>query len=464
MTVMPNAEPENVPTYTYVATIPTFNDFLTRAKKFHKNWGLNPIDVSSLEDVLAHLAKKTKKGFRIRIVTHADDFIFLPLFKGGQKDQEITADLLNAFAKSDVSGLTLLFGNIVDLSIQLNGDTLLEIILADLRANAQNVLVPFGLKDAPSLPRGAVLELFQRGVEQVALQKAKPKTANIRAMQKALGIMLAAKIDGLRGRVSAEAHVTSTQVQRLEDAIIVVARNLTITFNTPSDTIYFLNLKAAVNAITSRKFRDILDKARKRPSSIDIRGCRAGADLDYLKAIANFFGSTPTKPITVTGPDFYQSFPTPASRKFNSGEAPTLVSSKPKLESELDHWAQVTGQATTISPAYKKLISYCDGFVLPVPEVNAQGNLNGVISMLVLGSAGPGSSGFFAITHWLDSQWLSPPGPVEAKKNTLRDAWANENKVPLMIGLSKNLHDPTAGQETFLVPDPRYMTHIKSTT
>jgi hypothetical protein len=80
--------------------------------------------------------------------------------------------------------------------------------------------------------------------------------------------------------------------------------------------------------------------------------------------------------------------------------------------------------------------------------------------MLVLGSASPGSSGFIAITDWLDSQWLNPPpGLVEAK----RDAWANENRVPLMGALSKHLHDPTAGQETFLVPDPRYMQHIKST-
>jgi hypothetical protein len=83
--------------------------------------------------------------------------------------------------------------------------------------------------------------------------------------------------------------------------------------------------------------------------------------------------------------------------------------------------------------------------------------------MLVLGPASQGSSGFFAITDWLDSQWLNPPTPVEAKKTTLRKAWANQNKVPLTAGLSKNLHNLTPGQETFLVPDPRYMQHIKST-
>src|SRR5262249_54963800 len=158
-----------------------------------------------------------------------------------------------------------------------------------------------------------VLELFQRGVEQVALQKAR-SNSNITTMRKALAIMLdGARTDGLHRRVRDEANVSLAQVKRLEDAIIAVARNLTITFNTPSDANYFLNQKAEVKAITGTPpFRNILTQARARfsgTSVIDIRGCRAGASLDYLKAIANFFGSNSTKP-KVTGPDFYQSFPT----------------------------------------------------------------------------------------------------------------------------------------------------------
>jgi hypothetical protein len=376
MTVMPNTMPEGTPIHTYVATIPTFgNNFLTTAKNFHKSWGLDTISVSSLEAIISHLAKQTLTKSRIRIVTHAnEDSLFLPFFKGGQKDQEITADLLNAFAKSDVKGLTLLFGNVVDLSVQLGGNTLLEIILADLRADAQTqtLLVPFGLKDPPSVPHGAVLELFQRSVEQVAVPKINTSSANKLAMQTALGIMLdAARIDGLRGRVGAEAGVTPGEVTGLEAAIIAVANNLLITPNNPGDANYFLNLKVAVKAIDRAvdKFRSILTEARNRftnNSIIDIRGCRAGANMDYLKAIANFFGSNSTKP-KVTGPDFFQSFPKPASKKFfNSVEAATLISSKPELEGELDHWAQVTGQASTITPAAMKLISYCDRFVLPV--------------------------------------------------------------------------------------------------
>jgi hypothetical protein len=469
MAVMPNTMPEGMPIVTYVATVPDFNDFLARAKKFHQIWGLKPITVSSLEGVVSHLAKQTGKKSRIRIVTHAfQDLIFLSLFRGGQKDQQITADLLNAFAKSDVRGLTLLFGNIVDLSAPLGGTTVLETILSDLRANAQNVLQPFGLLS--SSPSGAVLELFQRSVEQVALQKAKPKTSKVRTMQSALDIMLDEnRTDGLRRRVRDEATVTLTQVKRLEGAIIDIARNFTITLNTPSDPNYFLNLKTAVKAITRTpkkdSFRNILTQARKRfaaNSIIDIRGCRAGANLNYLKAIANFFGSNSTKP-KVTGPDFFQSFPTPGSTKFNSEDASTLVSSKPELKGELDQWAQVTNYANTISPPSLKLNSYCDRFVLPVPEVDSLGRLDGTISMLVLGAATSGSSGFSAITHWLDSQWLNPSPALEAAKNSLIMKWSSQNRVPQIAALSKFLHDPTVGQETFVVPDPRYMQHIKST-
>jgi hypothetical protein len=210
-------------------------------------------------------------------------------------------------------GLSLLFGNIVNLSDSLGGGpTVLETILSDLRANAPHVLEPFGLEDASSSPAGAVLELFQRSVEEVALQKAKPKTSKIRTMRSALGIMLdIGRTDGLRRRVRIEAAVTPNQVNRLENAIIGIALNFAITLNSPSDLEYFLNLSSAITAITrtpkKARFRNILKLARKRfdgNSIIDIRGCRAGATPDYLKAIANFFGANSTKP-KVTGPRLF---------------------------------------------------------------------------------------------------------------------------------------------------------------
>jgi hypothetical protein len=472
MTVMPNTMPEGVPQHTYVATGPNPTNFLAGARSFHQIWGLKPINVSSLEDVISDLAKRKGKKARVRIVTHANfQRIFLSLFRGGREDQEITAELLNAFAKSDVMGLTLLFKNIVDLNRPLGGTTVLETILTDLRANAPNVLIPFGLAVSGS-PGGALLELFQRSVEQLALQMSNPNSSAIRTMRTALDIMLdAGRPDGLRRRVRNEIAVTANQVRRLGEAIRALNLSITPIDPTTLDPFYIVDLEAAVAAVTRQPkkdgFRNNLTQARKRfadSSVIDIRGCQAGASLDYLKAVANFFGSNSTKP-KVTGPDFFQSFPTPSSEKFlTRDEAATLISLQPALLSELDHWALVTGHAIGASPPPVKLLGYCDRFVLAVPEIDPLTGLHeGTIVAFILGRPDPGSSGFLAITHWLDSQWLNHSNALEQRKRSLRTKWSSQDQAPPISALSKFISDTTTGQEIFVVPDPRYMTHIKST-
>src|SRR5262245_30118108 len=248
---------------------------------------------------------------------------FFSLFsREGRRIKRLLLIYLMHSPKVMLMDLPYLFGNVVNLSVQLGGNTLLEIILANLRADAQTqtVLVPFDLEDAPSVPHGAVLELFQRSVEQVAVPKITTSSANKLAMQTALAIMLdAARIDGLRSRVGAEAGVTAGEVTGLEAAIIAVANNLLINPSTPGDANCFLNLKVAIKAIdrTVDNFRSILTEAKNRfanNSIIDIRGSRAGTRMDYLEAIANFISSNSTTP-KVTGPDFFQSFPNPASKK-----------------------------------------------------------------------------------------------------------------------------------------------------
>jgi hypothetical protein len=111
MALMPNTIPEGTPIHTNVATVPDFNDFLTTAKKFHQVWGLKPISVSSLEDVISDLAKQRGKKSRIRIVTHAfKDLIFLSLFGEDRRINRLLTIYSTLLPKVTLWGLVCFLG------------------------------------------------------------------------------------------------------------------------------------------------------------------------------------------------------------------------------------------------------------------------------------------------------------------------------------------------------------------
>ena len=327
-------EPQHVPQFTYIAGQDPANDgFLQQATDYHRTWGLRPRLIHSLQGVINHLSSGTGTVSRIRIVTHASQQnLFTALFPGGVPG--ITKDLLRAFAESDQRGLASLSGELVR-------PHLVTRVLNEVRGGAySHVLQPFGLDAAGSTPTGAVATLISRSVALLMFQQG---SGGDPAQAPVVTAALDAELAELRRQVQGPAPggVTAGQALALQNAILGVT---TITFTTPTlGTDAVTNLQAATTAVTGN-FRTRLNRARARLTSsswIDIRGCQAGVDPDYLHAVSEFFGTATQRP-HVSAPQWFQSFPTLTSRGLLDRDIPTWAGDT-DVRAALDHWSSVTG-------------------------------------------------------------------------------------------------------------------------
>jgi hypothetical protein len=329
-------EPENVPQITFVAGQgPTSDGFLTSALVYHRTWALAPITVDSLEDIVARLSGSSSVLHRIRIVSHADSpGIFLSLFENGPA-LTLDAQTLRAWAQSDVAGLEATVGDLLE-------PTTTAVVLTQLRSTDPSVLRPFGLEAAGMTPAGTVARLIHRSAELLMVRSDPGLTATQRARLTTALMTILADLRAQAQRPPPDgAGVSAAQAQALQDAVTGIT---TIMFAAmPWTPGHLQEVGAAVTAIAGC-FRRRLNRVRARftrDSWIDLRGCRAGADLDYLRAVSEFFGAAPETP-HVSAPDWFQSFPTLGYQTLTDADIATLAGDS-DIQRALDHWSPITG-------------------------------------------------------------------------------------------------------------------------
>jgi hypothetical protein len=331
--------PQHVPEKTYIAGQDPLNDnFLSSAIEYHTAWGLNPQNIDSLEDVIDDLKGDTGALQRIRIVTHASQTnLFTALFEGGPAG--IQESELRGFATSEAEGLKSLLFTGPSAGGFFPGSVYSD-VLTDARQDNPAALQPFALDTAGSAPSGVLEEFIRRVVDLTAY--ATGSDAQTQSITAALRTVIAA----LRTRVRQTAlpgggNSTAAQVTGLESAIAAASGT---TFTLPVQNARFMqNLGAAETALSGTFLAD-LNAVRQRFSAsswIDIRGCRVGQSESYLQAISEFFGRSGNKP-HVSGPDWFQSFPTIGVQTVDPAQIRTFSSNR-WVRQALDHWFDETG-------------------------------------------------------------------------------------------------------------------------
>jgi hypothetical protein len=198
--------------------------------------------------------------------------------------------------------------------------------IIDMIRNANDVLLdPFGMKTSgiPSTQEDLKHFIFYCcDYALVNLNFYKRKTRDLTpdeksGMLKAYKQLIAIRAKKIEGTKFGTHTVTSTELNAL--SVYLTQRSKDDLTLTDSEVRRFNDVAGALNPCLlaghaadsiAAGFRAKLEKVRKRFNSssfIDIRGCRAGNEKDYLRAIQDFFGDPASKP-SVTAPMWYQAF------------------------------------------------------------------------------------------------------------------------------------------------------------
>lgn len=113
----------------------------------------------------------------------------------------------------------------------------------------------------------------------------------------------------------------------------------------PANMNYYPTLDNAARAVHDG-FHDKIVLMRQRftaTSAIDIRGCRAGDDPDYLTAMREFFDRPDNPRLTASAPRWYQSFPTLATLHPSTRAQIANFLSHRIFANTVDHNEQMTG-------------------------------------------------------------------------------------------------------------------------
>lgn len=316
---------EHVPQATFISTAGTAA-FLQSARQFYGYFGLQPRDLNSVEHLLELLADPslTTTYQRILIVSHAHPRgIIMPFFTGGVNGTN--KEVFREFAKSDLAGLRMLdpFNPPI-----FNWNSVFSTIMGNLRtfisANAQhaNVLNPFGLQTS-GLPTGNLKSFFEECFNHVFIAAAgrvrSQAGSAITPGQRTISTRFKGAIITEIGKSLIAGSITAAHVGKLRDAITQLSINdlnvgtfqYSLSSFAADNMNFYPTLDNAARAVGTT-FRANLIKARQRfsaTSTIDIRGCRAGDDSDYLVALREFFDRPENPRLHASAPRFFQSYP-----------------------------------------------------------------------------------------------------------------------------------------------------------
>jgi hypothetical protein len=324
-------KPERIPQIAYIRE-KVEDRFLTSAKNYYQFFGINVHDINSIDEMIQHLSRQNGNVFeRLLLVSHAHPRgMIIPMFTDGVKGTNKEA--FQALANSDLDGLKL-FAPFDEVHKHVfNWGNVMPQCLKAARNHKASALEPFGLQ-ASGNPSGELLNFFKYCFDVVFTRQpglVKRNVSQEDELTEEQRTTLINFIDEilvqLGRRLVSNSIGTAGQIQILRDALTTIPYNdLKLTENSSfvlglfDDSMNdFPTLKAMVAAIRGG-FRDRLNKARERVNEntiLDIRGCRAGEDPEYVESLRIFFGRTAHLP-RVTAPRLFQSYPMLAWKLLN---------------------------------------------------------------------------------------------------------------------------------------------------
>jgi hypothetical protein len=365
--VLFDGRPEHVPELTYIVQRRRPNDdFINGANTYHTNCGLQPQTITSIENLVNLLSASTSLLRRIRIVTHAHPTnMAVDMFERSNVFQTLKK-YLRGFARDDVSGIYAVLG--------MNRGQHFIVwdignIISRIRSQAPNVLTPFGLSTSGTPPSNLREYIFFCSDHFfVRTNNVKKNNNNLQLAEKnsllsALSIVIQQTGNDIVGTTFGAHQIIQADL----DALRTFVFSMTLAdfgfssigsynFTVPPDADDpFLILGRAVVAIQNN-FRTRLNQVKQRfdeKSTIDIRGCRVGQDLDYLQAVREFFGNKDHLP-QVTAPQWYQYFgPCNHSDLQNNAQIRALLqtgANAADVRAGFDDWAR----RAQIDSAHKK--------------------------------------------------------------------------------------------------------------
>lgn len=345
--------PEGVPQFTFISERRTNapDSFLDGAHAYHTTCGLQPQWVESLQQMIEILAQDTTHLSRIRLVTHSNgEDLIMPFFGDStvQADRHVFRQHLEGFAQSDEEGLDSLidFSGWRDL---FRWD--ISHITGEIRNDSGSLLDPFGLQQA-GLPTGGLREFILLCSDWAMLTNNRVRLnglnvggANRGHIQHALEVLMNQAMppatagltplkNFLLGRSPAQLGIID-----LDPPAPVVHYNYVVP---PGALNQFVLARRAADAVASG-FREKLTIVRNRlneNSIFDVRGCRAGSQESYVRAIQSLFG-LPNHLPTVTAPKWYQFFGPSAFQIANDNiDIRTEIQAGSRNRTAFEEWAE----------------------------------------------------------------------------------------------------------------------------
>jgi|GEM_PF-3565805 len=323
----PNAfggRPERIPQIAFIRER-AGDGFLTSAKDYYNLFGINVQPVDSIAEIVTTLSTASQTFQCIAIVSHAHPRgMLIPFFTDGVKGTN--KDIFREFGKSDLDGLKLLSPFQPSTNHLFNWESVMGQLLTFMRGQSASALTPFNLHTA-GIFEGTLRDyvkfcfdiVYLRDPGRVLVNDGSPALSA--AQRTILENFVGEILNQMRQKVMSEKNVTKGQVDAVRTAITGYSYNQLINASNMSDAHPHLGLTtdnmndfptlSAVVTAVQNGFHAKLVAARTHINAstfIDVRGCRAGQDEDYIEAIREFFGTGDQKP-AVSAPRWFQGYP-----------------------------------------------------------------------------------------------------------------------------------------------------------
>lgn len=314
---------EHVPETVFIAQAsPTDNGFIASANTFHNFFGFRGNrrrTFTSMQHLVQMLAEATVPIARIRIVAHADNTgIFSPMV---QNDERVTIEKaeLRDFIAGDGKWLLRKTGLVHFIGTGSNAVQAAQAMLSHILQSGTHAstLAPFNYTSTSS-PNTVLTNFVLCSATPMIISGnfLKRGSTNLTAAQKTAFTTAYNKILELQTSLllssGSFAGVNSGHLSALRSAVTSFTfADYNITPGTVSISPATVDSVVRSVAALNDNFRGNLLQVQQRfttSSWIDIRGCRAGIDADYLTAVSEFFGRSGNRP-HVSGPKQFQMFP-----------------------------------------------------------------------------------------------------------------------------------------------------------
>jgi hypothetical protein len=431
--------------------------YLDAAANFYASWGYSGTDihkgVNSIEEVVKDLAGHGSID-HVTIVSHANPTLMRIRFVDGSPDQVLKSDW-------DVGTIA----DAVNLERHLAPSSMIDTVIQNVQNGNAAVLSKLGPVTDPFVRQfiwwtvDAVFAEYAGYKAGVALRMKAAAQSHAQVYATRLSNPPTPSPGG-----SAQAAVAEADLAAAEKAVRAQALAWQWGQNPPPDAGTQGEQETRVRESPSAEVVRLRDKpdffqnvAKVRSAIgpdawIEVQGCNAGTDRDYLKGMQRFFGGASSP--KVSAPDWFQVFGHYGwSWVADSNKDAETRWKKPGVPEAFAYWFPViTGQKLPKVPKPSDLLNYLrQGHVLPLARPGATGSAH----LLIL--AGKGERAF---VEWLQKHQYRLTTVVDIK-NTLfsRKAITDNMSATPIDWLEEHMSGPS---KVILRPSPDYNRHIIS--